>query len=497
MENLIEATKKLEELASKKHIKDLKVSVTQAYVYRNAMGGEDPPSVAVSGSYLSENSKDKDDFTTEASEELTKLNMDFDFDLAPALKGNKFPKLVGITPIAEGAKPTNVEPKEGEVTLFDFWATWCGPCQGPMGHNQEMLAHHPEWAGKVRIVGVSIDNDVAAPRNRVSEKGWNKVEHYWAPGGWSSSVCKQFAIQGIPFCVLVDKKGIIKLTGHPASMDLENNFVKLMNDQEIGGAGENGASLKNKDYSYEKAKADLTKFMADHKEDFEKVKTPLLAAVATTVSKDGKNQLQDAFLVVRFDWSSKVAEAVNKIKNGIKNVFEPNLVVKMQDKQKILHTLTFGSKCKKCSKELGECNQYKCICCPDFYLCTECVDKHVDPKTLEDLPHEHGLYYIQAESKPVLSDIELGNLKPGHGDIKDKSHSSCRCDFCRVLPVGIRWKCANCFSVDCCDACFKIAKDPTHKDYAELMEKAKAHGHDMKTHVYVRAEFPGFIQLPY
>jgi len=29
----------------------------------------------------------------------------------------------------------NLEHKEGEVWLIDFWATWCPPCQGPMGHN--------------------------------------------------------------------------------------------------------------------------------------------------------------------------------------------------------------------------------------------------------------------------------------------------------------------------------------------------------------------------
>ena len=52
------------------------------------------------------------------------------------------------------------------MLLIDVWATWCGPCQKPMAHNQEMLVKN-NWGDKVRIVGVSVDDDIYYIKRRV------------------------------------------------------------------------------------------------------------------------------------------------------------------------------------------------------------------------------------------------------------------------------------------------------------------------------------------
>jgi thiol-disulfide isomerase/thioredoxin len=71
--------------------------------------------------------------------------------------GSQYKTISGIVPIKE-AGPINLEHKEGEVWLVDFWATWCPPCQKPMDHNQKMLEkNEANWGKDVRIIGISID----------------------------------------------------------------------------------------------------------------------------------------------------------------------------------------------------------------------------------------------------------------------------------------------------------------------------------------------------
>ncbi len=66
------------------------------------------------------------------------------------------------------ATDTNLETevlKNGELTLVDFWAEWCGPCKA-LGPTIEALAD--QYEGKVKVYKLNVDeNPDAAQRFRV------------------------------------------------------------------------------------------------------------------------------------------------------------------------------------------------------------------------------------------------------------------------------------------------------------------------------------------
>lgn len=103
-------------------------------------------------------------------------------------------------------KPIKLSAFRGKVVLIDFWASWCGPCRKEMPN---VVKAYAKYKGKgFEIFGVSLDKEKANWVEAIKADGitWPQVSDLQQ---WSSSVVNLYAIQGIPYTVLLDKEGKI------------------------------------------------------------------------------------------------------------------------------------------------------------------------------------------------------------------------------------------------------------------------------------------------
>ena len=134
-------------------------------------------------------------------------------DPNPGLKLAKFVKGEEVT-----------VPLKDDVTVVEFWATWCGPCRAGMPHISELQR---EYGDKVRFVGVTQEaEDVVTGFLQSAGPGgetWDDVIDYRLAlddGGWTNNAYMRAANQnGIPCAFIVGRDGIVEWIGHPASID--------------------------------------------------------------------------------------------------------------------------------------------------------------------------------------------------------------------------------------------------------------------------------------
>lgn len=135
--------------------------------------------------------------------------------------GAEAPEL--ILPMANG-KDLALSNLRGKVVLIDFWASWCGPCRKELPNVKRCYEKYKSKG--FEIYGVSLDKERDAWIEAISNEGltWPQVSDLKF---WESEAVRIYAVQSIPFTVLIDKEGKILATDLRGA-DLDKKLAEVL-----------------------------------------------------------------------------------------------------------------------------------------------------------------------------------------------------------------------------------------------------------------------------
>ena len=109
-----------------------------------------------------------------------------------------------------------------------------------------MVDKHPEWAGRVRLIGIS-DHDLEEVQARVQDKKMSAVELYHVSDQIMSC---SYEMKGFPHICLVDTEGFISFAGYPSEReDIEHDISALLKGDKLQGKGTLDLGWDRQDYA--------------------------------------------------------------------------------------------------------------------------------------------------------------------------------------------------------------------------------------------------------
>ena len=148
-------------------------------------------------------------------EDMAELHKKFLLVMATS-EGNPYTDIISLTPEGDELALSDLVGKT-DFVLVDFWASWCGPCRRLIPVLKEVYAGQP--AGRLQILGCSVDRDEAAWRKALDEEqmAWPQIRD-GREGQYSCSA--KYGVSAIPTTILINREGNI-IARNPSEAELE------------------------------------------------------------------------------------------------------------------------------------------------------------------------------------------------------------------------------------------------------------------------------------
>ena len=113
------------------------------------------------------------------------------------------------------------------LTIINFWATWCAPCKKEMPHLNQLLSDSK--FKDIKVIPINIaDEKLEKSKKFFEELNINNLEIFY---GSSLDLAKEFKLRGIPTTIFIDKEGyeFARVIGY---IDFKNkSFLNWLSNQ--------------------------------------------------------------------------------------------------------------------------------------------------------------------------------------------------------------------------------------------------------------------------
>ena len=89
------------------------------------------------------------------------------------------------------------------LTIINFWATWCAPCKEEMPHLDKLISK--KKFKDIKVIPINIaDEKLEKSKEFFKELNISNLEIFYGP---SLDLAKEFKLRGIPTTIFIDKEG--------------------------------------------------------------------------------------------------------------------------------------------------------------------------------------------------------------------------------------------------------------------------------------------------